>query len=117
MTLEEFYTEIHGDLADARGRFMSDAMVTRFVPKFLKDPTMAALRDAVEANDYSAVFSAVHTLKGVAANLSFSELSAVASDLTEQMRSLDSAPDPVLLAKVEESYKLVVDNLTEFTQQ
>lgn len=115
MTLEELYLELHGDIIDARKRLMTDNLINRFIMKFPADPTMASLRDAIESQDVKAVFNAAHTLKGLAANLGFTELFTNASALTEQTRKCDCNPDPVLMSKVEESYNLVIGKLAEYS--
>ena len=111
MNLEELYISLHGDYADAKARLMNDRLVEKFVLKFPSDPSMQQLREAVVSGDNAAAFRAVHTLKGVAANLSFSELRETASALTEQLRRGDGTVDDVLLMKVENAYKLVTDSI------
>lgn len=111
MTIEEKYICLHGDYAEAKSRLMSDRLVEKYALKFLNDPSMQQLRDAVAAGDNPTAFRAVHTLKGVAANLAFTELRVAASDLTEQMRSCDKPADAELLQKVEDAYELVIDTL------
>lgn len=111
MNLEELYKSLHGDYAEAKARLMSDGLIEKFVLKFLADPSMQQLRDAIASGDLATAFRAVHTLKGVAANLSFSELRETASALTEQLRRGDGTVDDVLLMKVENAYKLVTDSI------
>lgn len=111
MTIEEKYICLHGDYVEAKNRLMNDRLVEKFALKFLSDPSMQQLRDAVAAGDNATAFRAVHTLKGVAANLAFTELRMAASELTEQIRNCDKPADAELLMKVEEAYKLVIDTL------
>lgn len=111
MTIEEKYICLHGDYEEAKNRLMNDRLVEKFALKFLSDPSMQQLRDAVAAGDNATAFRAVHTLKGVAANLAFTELRMAASELTEQMRNCDKPADAELLMKVEDAYKLVIDTL------
>lgn len=56
-------------------------------------------------------FRAAHTLKGVCANLGFTQLFKVSSDLTEELRggAPDEAKLPELLEKVSSEYKKTVD--------
>ena len=86
MTLKECYARMNGNYEDAKLRLMMDSMVERFMFKFLEDDTMANLRSAVAEGNIPDSFRAAHTLKGVAANLAFTELQAKASALTEQLR-------------------------------
>lgn len=111
MTIEEKYICLHGDYEEAKNRLVNDRLVEKFALKFLSDPSMQQLRDAIAAGDNPTAFRAVHTLKGVAANLAFTELRMAASELTEQMRSCDKPADAELLRKVEDAYKLVIDTL------
>lgn len=111
MNLEKLYKEIHGDYAEAKARLMSDRLVEKFVLKFLTDPSMQQLRDAIASGDHDVAFRAVHTLKGVAANLSFTELWKAASALTEQLRHSDGSVDETLLENLENAYRLVTDSI------
>ena len=111
MNLEKLYKEIHGDYAEAKARLMNDRLVEKFVLKFLSDPSMQQLRDAIASGEHDVAFRAVHTLKGVAANLSFTELWKAASALTEQLRHSDGAVDETLLENLENAYRLVTDSI------
>ena len=63
------------DVDDALGRFMgNEALLERFLTKFLADGNYAALSAAVAAGDSAGALTASHTLKGVCGNLSMSEL-------------------------------------------
>ena len=111
MNLEKLYKEIHGDYAEAKARLMNDRLVEKFVLKFLSDPSMQQLRDAIASGEHDVAFRAVHTLKGVAANLSFTELWKAASALTEQLRHSDGSVDETLLENLENAYRLVTDSI------
>ena len=111
MNLEKLYKEIHGDYAVAMARLMYDRLVEKFVLKFLSDPSMQQLRDAIASGEHDVAFRAVHTLKGVAANLSFTELWKAASALTEQLRHSDGTVDETLLENLENAYRLVTDSI------
>lgn len=114
MTLQDCYETLHGSYSDAKSRLMSDKLITKFILKFLADPSMETLRAAVAKDNKEEAFRAAHTLKGVAANLAFTELSASASALTEQLRPCTEEPDAKLVKAVEQSYDLVVSTLKQF---
>ena len=58
------------DAEDALERFMgSEALLTRFLGRFLEDASMDALRGAVAAGDWDKALTASHTLKGMCGNL------------------------------------------------
>lgn len=113
MTLEELYSTLHGNYDEAKKRLMMDKLVDKFVRKFPADPTMQQLRDAVAEGNIQDSFRAAHTLKGVAANLSFTELSTNASELTEQLRPQAEPADAALFAKVEASYQLCINTINQ----
>lgn len=114
MTIEECYKRLGGNYNEAKNRLMNDKLIDRFILKFPDDPSMSALREMVEVGDNKAAFRAVHTLKGVTANLAFTQLFTDASNLTEQLRDLQHDPDPVLYAKVQETYDMVIRVLEEY---
>lgn len=113
MTVQECYEALHGNYADAKSRLMSDKLITKFALKFPGDPSMDTLRAAVANGNREEAFRAAHTLKGVAANLAFTELSQSASVLTEQLRSLQNDPDPALVDDLEQKYALVIATLKQ----
>ena len=86
MTLEQFYDTIGGDYKKTISRLPSEALVKKFVLKYVDDKTCQELADAIEKQDWSTAFRAAHTLKGVALNLGFDSLYTVSSELTEAMR-------------------------------
>lgn len=114
MTLEECYNNLHGDYEEAKTRLMNERLIERFILKFPEDPSMGALQEMIEAGDNVAAFRAVHTLKGVAANLAFTQLFHDASNLTEQLRDLKSNPDPELVERLKVTYDLVINSLKEY---
>ena len=78
MTIEQCYQEMGGNYTEVCGRLPSQRLVEKFVRKFLDDRSYAELTAAMAAGDHDAAFRAAHTLKGVAANLSFTKLRASA---------------------------------------
>ena len=61
-------------------------LVEKFARKFLDDPSYQTLVETMDKADYEEAFRAAHTLKGVCANLGFTQLFKVSSDLTEELR-------------------------------
>lgn len=114
MTLEECYTKLQGDYSEAKNRLMNDRLIDRFILKFPSDPSMDALKEMVRTGDNAAAFRAVHTLKGVAANLAFTQLFKDASNLTEQLRDLQHSPDPELYRILQQTYDHVISVLKEY---
>lgn len=99
MDLKEMYDEIGGNYNEAKSRLMNDALIEKFALKYEADGTFEELKQAVSEKDIEKSFRAAHTLKGVAANLSFNELAKAASELTEQLRSLKEQADTDFVRK------------------
>lgn len=85
--IQEVYEKSGGDYADALGRFGSEALVKKFALKFLADESFSVLEEKMKTGDVSEKFRAAHGFKGVCANLGFSSLFKLASELTEKFRA------------------------------
>lgn len=114
MNIRECYEKFNGDYDDVISRLGSEGMTEKFVNKFLNDKTYELLKQAVSAGDVHESFRAAHTLKGVAANLSFTELYDNVSKLTEQLRLLTEPADERLLDEVDRSYSKIVSVITDY---
>ena len=107
MTIEQCYARIGGSFAEVNARLPDACLVEKFVRKFPADPSYAQLKQALTDDCLTDAFRAVHTLKGVAANLSFEPLRQSASALTELLRHTDSIPPEALplFAQVTRDYE------------
>lgn len=85
------------DLEPALQRFGGkEELYARFLKSFPKDPTAAALAEAVEQKNYAEVERCAHTLKGVTANLGLEKLRAGSDALVQAVRREDyQAVDPL----------------------
>ena len=111
MTIEQCYQEIGGNYTEVCSRLPSQKLVEKFVRKFLDDQSYAQLAAAMEEGNHDDAFRAAHTLKGVAANLSFTKLRASACDLTELLRApADTIPPEAapLLEAVTRDYEATI---------
>lgn len=115
MNLKECFEQMNGNYLSAVERLANEALVAKFLRRFPSDPTMQQLREAVALNDRKAAFMAAHTLKGVAGNLSLTELQNAASQLTEQLRDGSSDPDGALVGAVEAAYDKVIGCIAHLT--
>lgn len=89
MDLKGLYDITGGDYGEAIGRFMSEARLEKFTRMFINDPSFGELEAALAVNDYSEAFRAVHTLKGVCLNMSFTGLFGFVNEATEVLRYAD----------------------------
>lgn len=112
MTLEDFYKDINGDYADILSRLSEDEIILHFIKRFKSDGTYIQLMDAVEKADASAGFTYAHKLKGIAANLSFSELHEALSVLTRQLKGQQTPPaNKESVERVSECYHRVMSEI------
>ena len=112
MNSKNFYDSIGGSYEDVMQRLGSDSLIERFVKMFPSDESYANLCKAMDEKNWSEVFGASHTLKGICANLSFKNLYEAASTLTEDVRN-GSPSEKVhdYFDKVCAEYKIVMDSL------
>lgn len=98
------------DYDGALARFMgNEGLLTRFLKKFLDDPNFLGLQSALEQGDTEAAFRAAHTLKGVAGNLSLTELYDKAAKISEVLRGGDLEGAKAILPEVQETYQKIID--------
>ena len=102
MTVNEFYRAVDGDYTDAVNRLQSDALLAKFLKMLFRDNSMEMLTEAMQATDAKKAFLAVHTLKGIALNLSLTALAEACSAMTELLREC-----PVLPQEAEQYYHAV----------
>ena len=105
MTIQECYAALGGDYEDVLGRLYSEALVKKFVGKFLADQSFSLLESSLSAENYDEAFRAAHTLKGVSQNLSFTSLHNSSHELTEALRAKDYARAAQLFATVSRDYE------------
>lgn len=104
MKINEFYDFIGGDFKDMISRINNETLVLRFVKKFVDDQSFFDLKKALEEKDLKKAFVAVHTLKGLALNLSYTSLAEVSSKLTEYLRNSDTK-----VIEVEKAFNMFKD--------
>lgn len=104
MTIQECYTALEGDYQEVLSRLYSDALVQKFVVKFLSDQSYQLLESSLNEKKYEEAFRAAHTLKGVTQNLSFTKLYKSSCDITEALRVKNYDLAVQLLPKVTADY-------------
>ncbi len=116
MTVEECYKQMGGDYDEIRRRFPSDTFIKKFAIKFLQAPSFPDLEKYVAEKNVDEAFRAVHTLKGVAQNLAFTQLYPLSVEITEILRAkkLDGVDE--LLPQLKEKYDLTIRCIKELEQ-
>lgn len=95
---------------DALERFMgSEALLVRFLKRFLEDSTYDSLRQAVEAGDWQQTLTASHTLKGMCGNLSMTELYDLFTRQVALLREDKPAEAAALMPAIEAAYRRAAD--------
>lgn len=94
------------DTADALERFMgSEALLVRFLGRFLEDANMDALRAAVAAGDWDKALAASHALKGMSGNLSMTVLYDLFTRQVALLRQPDTDGAAALMPAIEAAYQ------------
>lgn len=114
MTLKECYEEFGGGYDDVVGRFGGERLVNKFAAKFLADKSFEELTNAMASGDAEPAFRAAHTIKGVCANLGFTKLQNVSSELTEELREGFGKNAPQLYEETAAEYNKVVSALKRY---
>jgi chemotaxis protein histidine kinase CheA len=113
MTTKECYEKIGSNYDSVLSRFGNEALVKRFALKFLKDPSYADLKEALEVHDAERAFRAAHTLKGVCLNLGFDRLYETSAALTEDLRGRDINGGDRLFPELTERYEQLTEAIRE----
>ena len=104
MTIQECYAALEGDYEEVLNRLYSEALVRKFLLKFLSDPSFQLLETSMQTGQHEEAFRAAHTLKGVSQNLSFTKLYHSSHEITEALRTKDYDLAGQLLPQVEADY-------------
>lgn len=108
MTLEECYKVCGGDYQEVLRRLQSEALIRRFLGKFLDDKSYEQIHVNLDKENYSEAFRAAHTLKGVCQNLGLGHLSESSIVVTESLRNGKQDVTAEMLTKLDENYKLTI---------
>ena len=109
MDLKGCYEQMGGDYDDVMGRLRQEERVVKFLRRVPDDESFAALKRAMEEEDWPAAFRAAHSIKGVALTLGLTALAASGSELTEALRPGQPTREPwELYRAVEKDYDRTV---------
>ena len=94
------------DVDSALERFMgNEALLDRFLHKFLQDSNYQALKEAAAAGDWEQGLRASHTLKGVCGNLSMEVLYGLFTSQVSAIRAGDYRQASQLMEEIEGAYE------------
>lgn len=117
MTVIECYEKIGGDYENAMSRFKNEALIKRFLPMFLSDPSFNELTAALEKGDAGTAFRAAHTLKGVTANLSLARLNSAAVEITEMLRAEELLKAKEYFPNVKKAYNTAFEAISQLRNE
>lgn len=102
------------DIDNALERFMgNEALLERFLKKFLEDSNHAALNAAVSAGDQEAALTAAHTLKGVSGNLSIIPLHDLLTRQVQLFRENNWEEAVAVMPQISKVYETVEDTIRQ----
>lgn len=100
------------DYDDAMDRFDGNVeLYTRFALRYLDDSHFDGFLAAMSVGDYDTAFKEVHSLKGVAGNLSFAPLYTASSMACEYLRAGEPDPAAQMIPDVERAHHRIREGL------
>ena len=104
--LEQGGVDVNGALERIMG---SEALLERFLKRFLQEESLPALKAALDVGDTEAAAGAAHSLKGTSGNLSLTVLFERTTAQLAQLRAGDLAGARQAMAGVTEAYTAAVE--------
>ena len=117
MTVRECYEKMGGDFDEAIGRLMKEERIVKYLGKFPLGGEINEMDQGIAAGDWPLAFRAVHTLKGMALNLSITPLAEASAELCDEIRpGVAPAHDITeMTAAVHAAYDAAVSAIRELT--
>lgn len=114
MNLKECYIKFGGDFDGVMGRLRREQLVEKFLFKFLDDKSFGMFETAMSNQNYDEALRAVHTLKGICQNLSFTELFESSSQITNALRENDYSKAADMASRLSDDYHQIIHAVEEY---
>ena len=114
MNLKDCYLKFGGDFDEVLGRLRREQTVRKFVFKFLDDKSFHLFEASMGNKDYEEAFRAVHTLKGICQNLSFTRLFESSSLVTKALKEDDWNKALDMMPQLSKDYYETIDVIVDF---
>ena len=116
-TVEACMHDFFRYIAD-HGLFVNSELVTKYLIRFLNDPSYGSLVDAFSAGGSKdrEAFQAVHTLKGLSLNLGMTQLTKSAAALTEALRFGRKPEAEACFAQVKLDYNMTAEAIRRLAE-
>lgn len=109
MELKDCYVKFGGDFEGVLGRLRREQTVQKFVFKFLDDKSFQLFETSMDQKDYEEALRAVHTLKGIAQNLSFTQLFESSQKITLALKENDVNTAIEMMPQLSKDYHAIID--------
>lgn len=116
MNLRECYEYMDGDYEEVLSHLRTEDRVEKFLYLFLSDDSYERLIRSLQIGDDDEAFRAVHTLKGICQNLSFTKLYGSSAALTEALRGGRKGDIIGLTECVQEDYRRTAEAIQMLRQ-
>ena len=113
MDLRDCYNSFGGDFDEVLGRLRREQTVQKFVYKFLDDKSFDLFEAAMRDRDYGEALRAVHTLKGICQNLSFTRLFESSSLVTKALKENDWNQAVDMMPRLSRDYYELINAIEE----
>lgn len=114
MTIKECYELMGEDYNDVLTRLQLEKLVIKYALKFLDDSNYDMLMTALKDKDYETAYRASHTLKGICANLGFSKLGKISTNLSDVLKENQIEQVEEAFLPLKEAYEHTVSTLRKF---
>ena len=114
MNLKDCYIKFGGDFDEVLGRLRREETVQKFAFKFLDDKSFSLFESSIGSKDYEDALRAVHTLKGICQNLSFTRLFESSSLVTNALKENDWNKAVDMMPKLSEDYYETINVIKDF---
>ena len=113
MNLKDCYIKFGGDFDEVLDRLRREQTVEKFVYKFLDDKSFNLFESSMGNKDYAEALRAVHTLKGICQNLSFTRLFESSSLMTKALKENDWNKADDMLPQLSMDYYEIINAIEE----
>ena len=114
MNLKDCYIKFGGDFDEVLCRLRREQTVQKFVYKFLDDKSFLLFEASMVNKDYAEALRAVHTLKGICQNLSFTRLFESSSLVTKALKESDWNRAVDLIPLLSKDYYEIIDVIEDY---
>lgn len=116
--LRTIYQRVGGDFDSICERFSKEERVMKYLIKFAASKDYLELEEAYKNLQYEDIFRSTHNMKGVAANLGFTELYNKCETLCEMTRGGDPGTDiSGNVKEISTAYHKVIDALNAMIEE